>query len=120
MNPHPAIRTLSGARARRLAARSLAGTLPGRVAGLVVSLMLGLVSVVQAQTPPPKDTPDSPGQLAPLLTATGAVKRTMAKPAAAPSARMMAMAKAVRRGLLVLVFMMLVLIPVRVHRQSGA
>ena len=31
MSPHPAIRTLSGARARRLAARSLAGTLPGRV-----------------------------------------------------------------------------------------
>ena len=45
MNPHPTIRTLYGARARRLAARSLAGTLPGRVAGLVASLVLGLVSV---------------------------------------------------------------------------
>lgn len=71
MNPQSAIRTLSGARARRLAVRSLAGTLPGRVTGLAVSLVLGLVSVVQAQTPPPKDTPDSPAQLAPLLTATG-------------------------------------------------
>lgn len=71
MSPRPAIRTLSGARARRLAARSLAGMLPGRVTGLAVSLVLGLVSVVQAQTPSPKDTPDSPAQLAPLLSATG-------------------------------------------------
>ena len=44
MNPHPTIRTLYGARARRLAARSLAGTLPGRVAGLVASLVLGFAA----------------------------------------------------------------------------